>query len=220
MSEPKSEAKRLEPVSPDLWRWHVADDRIEGAESDAYALVDAGRVVLIDPLPIDAALLERLGKIEAIVLTAPNHQRSAWRFRRRFGAKVYAPESDVVMDEAADHTYSGGDLLPGGLMAFHAPGPAEATHALWLERPVGVVFVSDLLTREHRHTPTFIPAQWQKSPARTRASVRRLLDDLPFEVACFAHGPPVVHDARRAVEAALDTDHEPLPAPSGTPAQP
>ncbi len=219
MSEPKSQARRLEPVSPDLWRWHVSDDRIDGLESDAYALVDAGRVVLIDPLPIDEAVLERLGRVEAIVLTAPNHQRSAWRFRRRFGAKVYCPEGGPTTEEEPDHRYSGGDLLPGGLMAFHSPGPAANTHALWLERPVGVVFVSDLLAHETRHTPTFIPARWQEDPARTRASVRRLLDDLPFEVACFAHGPPVVHDARRALEAALDTDHEPLP-PSPTGAHP
>jgi glyoxylase-like metal-dependent hydrolase (beta-lactamase superfamily II) len=211
MTEPSNEAKRLEPVAPNLWRWHVADDRIEGGESDAYALVKGGRVVLIDPLPIAPAVLAALGKVESIVLTAANHQRSAWRLRQTFGAKVYAPAGSRGLDESPDHSYSGGDLLPGELMAFHAPGPTEAMHALWLERPTGVVFFSDLLTHERRRTPVFMPARYLDEPSRARASVRRILDDLPFEVACFAHGPPVVHDARRAVEAALDLDHEPLP---------
>jgi hypothetical protein len=123
MTEPKAKATQVEPVLPEVWRWHVRDDRLRGHESDAYALVDVGRVILIDPLPIAPEKLGELGKVESIVLTASCHQRSAWRFRKHFGARVYAPEGAAGLEEKADFTYSGGDLLPGGLMAFHAPGP-------------------------------------------------------------------------------------------------
>ena len=87
MSEPKTLAQNIEEVTPGVWRWFVHDDRID-SESDAHAVVEKGRVVLIDPLPIDEAELSRLGTVDAICLTAKCHQRSAWRYRKHFGVRV------------------------------------------------------------------------------------------------------------------------------------
>lgn len=213
MTEPRAKARNVEPVLPGVYRWHVRDDRIGGSQSDAFAVVTEGRVVLIDPLPIDEQALRELGEVEAIVLTAGNHQRSAWRFRKAFGAPVYAPENAYKLEHKPDHWYSGGDLLPGGLTAFHAPGPVESMHALWLERPVSVVFLSDLLIHDGSGRASFVPAQYQDEPERTRASVRRIAEQLPVEALCFAHGPPIVRGGRLVLEDALDRDQEPLPAP-------
>jgi glyoxylase-like metal-dependent hydrolase (beta-lactamase superfamily II) len=211
MSEPKTHARSLQEVAPGLYRWHVKDERIGGGESDAFAIAVDGRVTLIDPLPIDEAKLRALGEIDAIVLTAGNHQRSAWRFRKAFGAKVYAPENAYGLEEKPDHTYSGGDLLPGGLTAFHTPGPVASMHALWLERPVNAIFLSDLLTNDGSGRLQFVPAEYQDEPQRTRTSVERILKDLPVETLCFAHGPPVEKDGRKALREALANDSE-LPA--------
>ncbi|HJY82217.1 MAG TPA: hypothetical protein VKK81_14180 [Candidatus Binatia bacterium] len=49
MSEPKTIAQKAEEIVPGVWRWAVHDDRID-FESDAHAVVEGGRVVLIDPL--------------------------------------------------------------------------------------------------------------------------------------------------------------------------
>ena len=100
-------------------------------------------------------------------------------------------------------------------MAYHTPGPAMSMYTLWLERPRSVIFVSDLLTHDEEGTPRFIDSQYQDEPARTRTSVRRLLEKLPIDVVCFAHGAPIVADAesvlRRALvedtEFALESDH-------------
>lgn len=209
MSEPSSKARSLREVSPGLYRWHVRDDRIGGLESDSYAIVaDDGTVTLIDPLPIDVEVLRKLGRIKSIILTAGNHQRSAWRYRHEFGAKVYAPENAAGLEEKPDHTYTGGDLLPGGLTAVHTPGPIESMHSLWLEKPVSTVFVSDILTHDGSGEPGFVPSEYQDDPARTRTSVRRLLDNIPVEAIAFAHGPPILHGARVALAAALRNDRE------------
>lgn len=208
MSEPKARAHHLKELFPGVYRWHVKDDRIGGVESDAFAIVIDGRVTLIDPLPVDEALLRCLGQVDSIVLTAGNHQRSAWRFRRAFGAKVYAPENASGLDEKPDHTYSGGDLLPGGLVAFHAPGPIDSMHALWLERPVNMVFLSDLLTHDGSGALSFVPAEYQDDPTGTRKSVERILKDLPAEALGFAHGPPIIKNGLHAMRQALANDHE------------
>ena len=46
MSEPQAVAERAEEVAPGLWRWFLADERIGGHESDAYAIASEGGVVL------------------------------------------------------------------------------------------------------------------------------------------------------------------------------
>jgi glyoxylase-like metal-dependent hydrolase (beta-lactamase superfamily II) len=207
MSEPKERAHKTVQVVPGVHRWSVSDDRIGGAQSDAYAVVaEDGAVTLIDPLPIDEQALRKLGRVEAIVLTAGNHQRSAWRLRRLFGAPVWTPEGAHGLEEKPDATYGAGESLPGGLVAYHTPGPTEAMYALWLERPRSVVFLSDLLTHYREGTPRFVESEYQDEPARTRTSVQRILDHLPVEVLCFAHGRPILRDGAAALRRALEKD--------------
>ncbi|HWV37867.1 MAG TPA: MBL fold metallo-hydrolase [Vulgatibacter sp.] len=212
MSEPATQARKVVRIVPTVHRWRVDDDRIGGARSDAYAVVNEGWVTLIDPLPVVESELRRLGRIQAIALTAANHQRSAWRYRRLFGVPVYAPEGPGVsstpgdLEEEPDHRYSSGDLLPGGLAALHTPGPCEAMYTLWMDEPRSVVFLSDLLIHDGSGVPTFVPSEYQDDPQRTRVSVQRVLDQLPVEVLCFAHGPPIVYDGRAALRHALARD--------------
>ena len=198
MSEPRAVATSTEEVVPGVRRWWVADERIGGGESDAYAVADGdGRVVLIDPLPLADEPLAALGPVAAIVLTAACHQRSAWRLRRLLGAPVHLPEGSRRTDEEPDARYREGDLLPGGLRAIRTPGPEQAHYALLRERDPPVLFVADLVTRGPSGL-AFVPARYHEDPAETRASVRRLLEE-PFAAICLAHGGPVPGDARAAL---------------------
>ncbi len=219
MSEPTQRARKLEPVAPRLYRWSVPDDRIGGVSSEAYAVIaEDGAVTLIDPLPIDDALLRELGRVEAILLTAGNHQRSAWRFRKLFAAPVWAPQGAEGLEEPADASYGPGETLPGGLVAYHTPGPTEAMYALWMERPRNIIFLSDLLTHDEEGTPRFVGSEYQDDPRRTRSSIQRILDHLPLEILCFAHGSPILHDGASALRRALAEDSEATapPSPAGS----
>lgn len=213
MSEPGTRAKRVQQIVDGLgvYHWYLHDDRID-SQSDAYAVVDDGRVTLIDPLPIDPKALEKLGKVETIALTAGNHQRAAWRLRRHFGASVWAPVDAAGLEETPDEWYSSGDRLPWGILALQTPGPIESMHTLWISSPRTVVFVSDLLAHDGSGTPSFIDSAYQDEPARTRMSVRRILEQIPVDIVCFAHGPPIVEDGREALERALQQDGEAHPA--------
>lgn len=212
MSEPSSHARKIIRVVPTVHRWRVRDSRLGGGESDAYAVVADGWVTLIDPLPVKEAELRRLGKIKGIVLTAANHQRAAWSLRKTFRVPVYAPDGPGISErpgdllEEPDYRYSGGDSLSGGLVAFHTPGPCEPMYTLWRDRPRSVIFVSDLLTHDGSGIPRFVPSTYQDEPARTRLSVQRILDQLPVDVICFAHGPPICTDGRLALQRALEAD--------------
>ena len=201
MSEPKTIAQNAEEIVPGVWRWFVHDDRID-FESDAHAVVEDGRVVLIDPLPLEEAALRRLGTVEAICLTAKCHQRSSWRYRKQFGIKVYAPEGVRPMEGEADVLYREGDILPGGLQPIRTPGPEYVHFAFWLAREPGVLFCPDLLMRGKGKELDFVPAEFHDDPAAARASVRRLLD-LQFSVLCFNHGAPITDDPQAALREVL-----------------
>lgn len=203
MSEPSRSARRVRPVLAGIVNWSVHDDRID-ARSDAYAIVVPEGTVLIDPLPLAGPALASLGDVIAICLTIQSHQRSAWRYRDRFGAPVYAPRDSVGLARQADVVFDDGDRLPGGLWAMAAPGPAYAGFMLHADTRAAV-FTSDVLVRPSGGPLEFVPDGYMDDPAAARASARKLLD-LDFTVLCPGHGAPVVGGALAAVETALEED--------------
>jgi glyoxylase-like metal-dependent hydrolase (beta-lactamase superfamily II) len=204
MSEPNAVAESLEEVTPGIWRWHIWDDRID-FESDAHAVACDGGTVLIDPLPLHEDALRKLEPIIAICLTAACHQRSAWRYRRDFGVKVYAPEGCRTMDEEPDVQYAADAVLPGGLRAIHTPGPEPAHFALLRKASPAVLFCPDLIMRTADGAIAFISPAYHDDPDATRTSVRRLLT-LPFQVLCFDHGAPLTANARLALRRLLNEE--------------
>ncbi len=207
MSEPTSKAKTVTQVVPGVWHWHLWDDRID-FESDAYAVAGAEGVVLIDPLPLQEKALGKLGPVAAICLTAACHQRSAWRYRKKFGVKVYGPAQSRAMEEEPDERYVAGQILPGNLEAIHTPGPESAHYAfLWPNKPK-VLFCADLLMRIEDGLLELVPPGYHDSPSETRESVRHLLD-LDFSTLCLSHGAPIRANPHAALRKALQEEGGP-----------
>lgn len=203
MSEPRNRARQIETAAPGILHWTVLDDRIH-FRSDAHAVKRAGRSVLVDPLPLTSGCLGKLGKVEAICLTGSCHQRSAWRYRKQFGVKVYAPKGALGLEEKPDVWYRGGERLPGGLVAVHAPGPTRVHYALHHERGRGALFCADILMNDGKAV-RFVSDEYQDEPRRTRKTAREFLG-LRFRVICFDHGAPITRNARDAVRRALHLD--------------
>lgn len=198
MSEPTARASKFTRVAPGLLHWTLHDDRID-FRSDAHAVRGRRGAVLIDPLPLTDAALARIGKVEAICLTGSCHQRSAWRYRRLLGVRVYAPHGARGLLEKPDVAYADGARLPGGLVAVHAPGPTRVHYALHRTAGRGIVFCADVLTRRGAGV-RFIDDAYQDAPRVTRASARTLLR-LRFGILCFDHGAPMMHGAKAAIRA-------------------
>ena len=205
MSEPKTVARSVTEIVPGLFHYKVDDDRIK-TQGDAYALVGNGKVVLIDPLPLDPGQLARLGKVEAIVIGAPSHQRSSWRYRREHKVKVYAPEGWSDLEEKPDVTFKTGNSLPGGLKPLHAPGPATAHYAFYVDKKPGVLLCTDLWHVTAKGVE-FLPDKYMSDPAQARQSARRLLE-VNFDILCFGHGDPILRDAKKVVAEFVKQDRE------------
>jgi glyoxylase-like metal-dependent hydrolase (beta-lactamase superfamily II) len=203
MSEPTTRAKKIVKLTSEIMHWTIQDDRIQW-RSDAYAIREHDRTVLIDPLPLEDDLLDDLGQVAAICLTGACHQRASWRYRERFGVKVWAPRGAATLEEPADFWYWHGDDLPGGLKAIHAPGPTEATCILHRSKGPGALFCADIVINDGKAV-MFVPDKYMDEPQRTRESARRILD-LRFGLLCFDHGPPLIADPHAAIRAALESN--------------
>lgn len=204
MSAPSTVAKRLETIGRGVLRLVVHDERIDH-QSNGYALIENGVITVIDPLPVVPGLLERHGRIGAIVIACPSHQRAAFGLRTASGAAIHAPAESHGLQGEADHLFRDGDRLPGGLVAVHAPGPSGPHYALRLERPPGFLFVADLLLNDSRSGIRFLEAPHLPDPAAARRSVLLLLG-LPFERLAFGHGDPILEGGREAMRAVLGAE--------------
>jgi hypothetical protein len=205
MSEAPEIAGDASRVVPGVWHWRFSNSVIGGSTSSSQAIAAEDGSVLIDPVRLAPEALAALPRPSATVITAKCHQRSSWRYRREFGAEVWEPAGAPATDEEPDHRYGDGDLLPGGLRAVRTPGPEPVHYCLLHEGEPGVLFCSDLLTSSAGDGVHYVPLQYHDDPDETRRSVRRLLD-LPFEVLCLDHGPPVTGDPKRAIETLLEAD--------------
>jgi glyoxylase-like metal-dependent hydrolase (beta-lactamase superfamily II) len=201
MAEPPAVAEKLQEVVPGVFHWSVENTRIGGVTSASHAVhASAGENVLIDPVRLNDEALETLLPVSAIVVTAATHQRASWRYRKRFGAPVYLPRGSRATDEEPDEHYGAGDVLPGGLEAVHTPGPEEPHYAL-LKRDARVLFCPDLVMID-RGELVFVPGEYHEDPNETRRSVERLLE-LPFDVLCLDHGPPLLDDPKESLRELL-----------------
>jgi hypothetical protein len=206
MSEPRTAASSVEELEDvDVVYWHIADDRIGGFVSTAYGLRTDEGLVMVDPLPLEAPALERLGEIRAIVITSGSHQRSAWRYRSELGAPVWAPALAQEIDEEPDERYGHADVLPGDLVALFTPGAGTTQHTLILDDYVA--FVPDLVVRPPDGELSLTPDEYMHEPGRARESVR-LLAEQGIEILCPAHGIPLVDGVHDALIAALERGGE------------
>jgi glyoxylase-like metal-dependent hydrolase (beta-lactamase superfamily II) len=202
MTEPVEVAERAEQVVDGVWHWRIANRNIGGATSSCQRMEHGGQVVLIDPVQLADAAWVDLPAPQAIVLTAKVHQRSAWHYRKRFGAEVWAPAGTRPTDESPDHLYGEGDELPGGLRPLRTPGPEEVHFCLLSGHGPGVLFCSDLLSVRDRRLE-FVPLEYHDDPDGTRRSVEGLLDQ-PFSVLCLDHGAPIADGPKDAIRDLLE----------------
>jgi glyoxylase-like metal-dependent hydrolase (beta-lactamase superfamily II) len=105
--------------------------------------------------------------------------------------ELFARSNSSVEPCRIDQTVADGEVLPiaGGLQVVHVPGHCAGQIALlWAQRRV--LFTGDVCTNIFG---LGAPIGYEDQAEGERS--QRKLAALDFDIACFGHGPPLLHDA-------------------------
>jgi glyoxylase-like metal-dependent hydrolase (beta-lactamase superfamily II) len=179
-------------ISSDLFVWHGYNPECK-TDCTSTAVRTPDGFVLIDPVRLEEQAIERMvsdDKVVAVLLTNGNHLRGSLYEKERLDVPIYAPSGAESM-VPVDRVVRDGELLWERLRAIALPGgsPGEtAYHA------PGVLVIGDALTNlDGLHV---LPEKYCADLPLLLNSLRAIRP-LQFEVACFAHGLPIVGNARQ-----------------------
>lgn len=195
------EAAEYQAVSGDVFFWQAYEPAVK-CDLSCCALRVGGGLVFVDPIPLaDAALAELTAEAPPalIVLTNGNHARAAATMRDRFHIPI-AAHADAAEEIAPDRLIADGDTLLAALTVITLPGAGPGEIAL--HGPGGVACIGDALIHLELHGLALLPDKYCDDAKLLRASLRKLLR-FDFGVLTFAHGLPIVTDARGRLESLL-----------------
>jgi hypothetical protein len=181
-------------ITRDLYIWHGYNPECKTDCSSTAVRTPEG-FVFIDPVRLEEQAMERMvgdDRVSAVLLTNGNHLRGSLYEKERLDIPIYAPEG-APQDVAADCVVRDGELLFQTLRAISLPGagPGETAYLA-----PDVLVVGDALT--NLDGLQILPDSYCGNFTRLLESLR-VLRSLEFDIACFAHGLPIVGNAREKV---------------------
>jgi glyoxylase-like metal-dependent hydrolase (beta-lactamase superfamily II) len=177
--------------------WHRYDSTVKADLFSTAIATDSG-TLLVDPIELGDEELPGTARIAGIVVTNANHLRASDFFSAKFSAPIYATRDA----EVSSATEVGDGQLIGDLRIIGIDGAAPGEIALFSERDHGLLVIGDALINFGSHGFTFLPAKYCLDSKLMRKSLRKLLD-LDFSRMVFAHGTPIMSQARDRLAALL-----------------
>ncbi len=194
-------ATELRAVTRNLYGWASFHPQWK-TDFNSYALRTSEGIVFVDPLKPDAEVikkLEALGEPIGILLTNAHHNRDADWFRKQYEILVYAHEkAKADCETKIDVLLMDGERLPGGVKAVYLPGSSEGEMAYYAKSSGGIVLMGDTLLNQRDKGLTLLSDAYIEDKKQMLQSLQKLLE-LDFKIATFAHGDPIVQEAKRAI---------------------
>lgn len=193
----------LKECAPGIWEWDTKDM----AAFRAFAVVRNGRLVLVDPVKLDAAeeqQIQALGTVEAIVITGPYHERAAAQLGKRYAVPIYAHPDALAKFESKD-VQPFPPELPLGLEVLSGEGAFAGQVVLYAPWDAGSLITGDFIQNvDFKSVPLpvrlllkyviklrdglhLLPPVKAQHPDRMLESARKLLER-PIERVLVSHG--------------------------------
>ena len=143
----------------------------------------------------EAAILEGTAPVPKLV--SPSRRWSLLlALAERIGPTVPRPT------EVHHRLVDGEDIQAAGLVSVFTPGHTMG-HVSYLHPATGTLFAGDAASLTPRGHLALPAANHDEDPEATLASIHKLAE-LDFQVACFAHGGTLAHNARAAMQRFAD----------------
>lgn len=195
-------ADDFDVIAPGVAVWRAYDPAVK-CDLWSTALLRDDTLVFIDPIELaPAKLAELLGgrRLSVVIVTSGNHARAAQSFRARHDIPIWAPQAAVEeLGFAVDEPFSESDPLPGGMQAISisSAGPGEVVLL-----SDGVLCFGDAVIHFGSSGFSLLPAKYCSNHPQLQNDLRKLLS-YDFRILTFAHGDPIVHDAKERLQTLL-----------------
>ena len=197
----------IDRVSRTVVTWHRYAPEAK-AELFSTALISTAGAYLIDAIDIDPECLRTTvapAHIAGAVVTNENHARAAADVAAAFSVPLYAhAAAREAVDLPSAIELSDGDEFAPGLTARAIEGAPAGEVAIYAELEGGSLIIGDALINMGSYGFALLPAKYCSNQRQMRRSLRKLLD-YDFERILFAHGLPVVTDAKRRLAELLES---------------
>jgi hypothetical protein len=198
-------ASEIEPVTAGFSLWQVYDPAVKADLFSTAVETDTG-IFLVDPVPLAADALARLraqGRIAGVVVTNENHLRAADTFADQFDIPIFV--HPTVMDAnplPRMQSIRDPKVFGASLSAIDIDGGPPGEIAIYSDAEGGSLVVGDALINFEPYGFALLPAKYCSNPRMMRRSLAKLLD-YSFQKILFAHGTPILTDARECLERLL-----------------
>lgn len=201
-------ASDLQLVTPHLAFWHAYDPASKSELFSTAAVDDAGRMLIVDPIPLATEArteLLRLGSVRAIAVTNANH----WRAASQFSSELNVP----LFSQARPDPEISGPVEPAirlekpfeGLAVIPIEGAAPGEMALRFPQDEGTLIVGDSLIHFDPYGLALLPKKYCSNQQAMRRSLRQLLAAKSRRI-FFAHGLPILNQVMSRLEGLLNNE--------------
>ena len=188
----------MQTILGDILTWPWFSER-HGYNFNGFLIPDASGNLCIDPVEMDDATLDELGRrgLHKIIVTNRNHVRAANRVRERTGARTaihpmdreYAKGQGAIIDEDLQI----GDRI-GPLHVVGVAGKSSGEVALhWPERKI--LIVGDAIIGNPPGKCGLLRESVMDNPSQLKQSIRKLLE-LNFDTMLVGDGVPILIEAK------------------------
>lgn len=188
--------EELHHISPSLAVWQAYDPSVK-VDCTSTALAVPEGWLLIDPIPLADACVAELAAtrpLAGILLTSGNHQRASLELRAKHDLRIFAP---AAPDLVADEWIKPGTPFVSGLEIFSMEGAGPGEIAL---RAGSLMVFGDAVI--HLGELALLPDKYCEDPKLLRRCLKQLTE-LDWDVACVAHGWPIVERASQRIRELL-----------------
>lgn len=198
-------ATEIALIAPGIYFWQAFDPKVK-ADLCSSAVDTQSGLFFIDPIPLERESLEEVGarhEIAGIVVTNENHERATDAFAERFRVPVFGGKTPSESRPAGRcQPVSSAQEKCAELTAIPVPGAPAGETALHFASQGGTMLIGDALINLDPYGFSLLPAKYCTNARLMRRSLESLLD-YRFERMLFAHGTPLVSNARVRLEQLL-----------------
>jgi glyoxylase-like metal-dependent hydrolase (beta-lactamase superfamily II) len=198
----------MEETLPGVFTWPAFSER-HGYDFNGWLFRDPAGNVCVDPVETPDDVLDAIARegVSRIVLTNRNHVRASAKVRARTGAKVaihpadaeYARSQGAEIDEALSH----GQRI-GPFVVVPAAGKSPGEIALH-DAARRILVVGDACVGKPPGALALLPAKVIDDLPALQHSLRRIADEVDFDVLLPGDGAPILSGARAALRALCAT---------------